>query len=269
MSGRDQRQRPRRQRATPTAAAVAAPAVGGYTAVHQATKPDAATTSTVATATSTTTVAELQETIVGRWRAAQQASVAAAMDPSNQALLALLSDYFANFLLIQYGDYASDGLKNDRHLGPRYAPGCQPYGDPGGGGMRRLLTSLGLVVILIVAVATPVAAQNPIDTGSAGPGGATAGAGNSGTGTATPYPPAAPTPRRAVQLPAAPRRAAPLRLQVLVVVRQPARRGVQSDRHGGLQRHLDRHRGPRRREPWPGRPQQRGDHRRRDPSPQL
>jgi hypothetical protein len=72
-------------------------------------------TSTVPT-TSTTTVAEIQATILSQWSAAEDASVAAARDPGNQTLIALLDNYFLDpalsFQRNEDAAYARDGLTN-------------------------------------------------------------------------------------------------------------------------------------------------------------
>lgn len=66
--------------------------------------------------TSTTTVAETEAVIVAQWRAAENASVAAAKDPSNPALLTLLADYMVDpalsFQRNEDTSYARDGLTN-------------------------------------------------------------------------------------------------------------------------------------------------------------
>jgi hypothetical protein len=72
-------------------------------------------TSTVAT-TSSTTVAQVQASILSQWRSAEEASVAAAKDPGNQALVTLLADYFVDpalsFQRTEDAAYARDGLTN-------------------------------------------------------------------------------------------------------------------------------------------------------------
>jgi hypothetical protein len=60
-------------------------------------------------------VTQVEATIISRWQAAEQASTAAAKDPTNQTLILILDDYFADpelsFLRTQYTANASDGLK--------------------------------------------------------------------------------------------------------------------------------------------------------------
>jgi hypothetical protein len=77
-------------------------------------KPAAGPTLTAST-TSTTTVAQLDATIISSWQAAGQASLAAAKDPTDSALITLLVDYFTgpelSFLDTQYTTNAADGLK--------------------------------------------------------------------------------------------------------------------------------------------------------------
>jgi hypothetical protein len=71
-------------------------------------------TTTVPT-TSTTSVAQVESAILTQWRAAEEASVAAAKDPGGTAK-DLLVDYFVDpalsFLQTQYAAYARDGLTN-------------------------------------------------------------------------------------------------------------------------------------------------------------
>jgi hypothetical protein len=73
------------------------------------------TTSTHSVAPSTTTAAQVQAMIISQWRAAQQASLAAAKDPASSGQILLLDNYFADpelaFLRKQYAANARDGLK--------------------------------------------------------------------------------------------------------------------------------------------------------------
>lgn len=66
----------------------------------------------VPSTTSTTTVAQA---ILSQWRAAQDASLVAAKEPTNQGRITLLVDYFVDpelsFLRSQYAARARDGLK--------------------------------------------------------------------------------------------------------------------------------------------------------------
>ena len=71
---------------------------------------------TAAATTSTTTEAQLDASIVSQWLAAERASVAAAKDPGNQALVTILVDYFVDpalsFQRNEDAAYARDGLTN-------------------------------------------------------------------------------------------------------------------------------------------------------------
>ena len=78
------------------------------------TKPIGAGPNSTAATTSTTTVAQVQAAIISQWRAAEEASVAAAKDPGNPSRIVLLVDYFVDpalaFLRTQYAANARDGL---------------------------------------------------------------------------------------------------------------------------------------------------------------
>jgi hypothetical protein len=73
------------------------------------------TASAHSVAPSTTTAAQVQAMIISQWRAAQQASLAAAKDPANPGQVLLLDNYFVDpelsFLRTQYAARARDGFK--------------------------------------------------------------------------------------------------------------------------------------------------------------
>jgi hypothetical protein len=80
-----------------------------------------ASPSTIAT-TTTTTQAQLEAVILGQWRAAQQASLAAAKDPGSQGLTTVLADYFVDPALTSlrstYSAYVRDGLTSIGDIDP-------------------------------------------------------------------------------------------------------------------------------------------------------